>query len=182
MTWSLRLFQTTPGDFYTTAYKSWVQRWWLYLIYLGNTFDHHCDWQFPFEWKGCQQLWLSFLLLFNQDIYNLLLLWMSCLSPRLLETCHHLDSLPLPLSSLGRWLVVRQGPHLTLKSSKWVGEPTCCKGNQTSGGRQHCRLSICEYWFSWTNTASEQKILITILTLKRGPCLMGGRREKAFSS
>ena len=105
MTWSLRLFQTTPGDFDTTAYKSWVQRWWLCLIYLGNTFDHHCDWQFPFAWKGCQQLWLSFLLLFNQDIYNLLLLWMSCLSPRLLETCHHLDSLPLPLSSLGRWVV-----------------------------------------------------------------------------
>ena len=39
------------------------------------------------------------------------------------------------------------------------------------GGRQHCRLSICEYWLSWTNTVSEQKIPITILILKRGPCL-----------
>ena len=37
--------------------------------------------------------------------------------------------------------------------------------------RQHCRLSICEYWLSWTNTVSEQKIPITILILKRGPCL-----------
>ena len=36
--------------------------------------------------------------------------------------------------------------------------------------RQHCRLSICEYWLSWTNT--EQKIPITILILKRGPCLI----------
>ena len=37
--------------------------------------------------------------------------------------------------------------------------------------RQHCRLSICENWLSWTNTVSEQKIPITILILKRGPCL-----------
>ena len=35
---------------------------------------------------------------------------------------------------------------------------------------QHCRLSVCEYWLSWTNTA-EQTIPITILILKRGPCL-----------
>ena len=34
--------------------------------------------------------------------------------------------------------------------------------------RQHCHLSICEYWWSWTNTVSEQKI---ILILKRGPFL-----------
>ena len=32
--------------------------------------------------------------------------------------------------------------------------------------RQHRRLSICKYWLSWTNTASEQKIPITILILK----------------
>ena len=38
--------------------------------------------------------------------------------------------------------------------------------------RQHCRLSICENWLSWTNTVSEQKIQITILILKRGPCLV----------
>ena len=42
--------------------------------------------------------------------------------------------------------------------------------------QQHCRLSICEYWLSWTNTVSvsvsEQKIPITILILKRGPCLL----------
>ena len=38
--------------------------------------------------------------------------------------------------------------------------------------RQHCRLSICENWLSWTNTVSEQKIPITILILKRGPCLV----------
>ena len=37
--------------------------------------------------------------------------------------------------------------------------------------RQHCRLSICENWLSWTSTVSEQKIPITILILKRGPCL-----------
>ena len=37
--------------------------------------------------------------------------------------------------------------------------------------RRHCRLSICEYWLSWTNTVSEQKIPISILILKRGPCL-----------
>ena len=39
--------------------------------------------------------------------------------------------------------------------------------------RQHCRLSTCENWLSWTNTntVSEQKIPITILILKRGPCL-----------
>ena len=39
--------------------------------------------------------------------------------------------------------------------------------------RQHCRLSICENWLSWTNTVSvsEQKIPITILIMKRGPCL-----------
>ena len=37
--------------------------------------------------------------------------------------------------------------------------------------RQHCRLSICENWLSWTNTVSEQKIPITILILKLGPCL-----------
>ena len=39
------------------------------------------------------------------------------------------------------------------------------------GGRQYCRLSICEYWLSWTNTVSEQNIPLAILTLKRGPCL-----------
>ena len=38
--------------------------------------------------------------------------------------------------------------------------------------RQHCRLSICEYWLSWTNTVSEQKIPITIIILKRRPCLV----------
>ena len=31
--------------------------------------------------------------------------------------------------------------------------------------RQHCRLSICEYWLSWTNTVSEAKIQITLLLL-----------------
>ena len=42
-----------------------------------------------------------------------------------------------------------------------------------AGIRQHCRLSICENWLSWTNTVSvsEQKIPITILILKQGPCL-----------
>ena len=35
----------------------------------------------------------------------------------------------------------------------------------------HCSLSICDYRLSWTNTVSEQKIPITILILKRGPCL-----------
>ena len=48
------------------------------------------------------------------------------------------------------------------------------------GGGQYCLLSICEYCLSWTNTTSEQKIPKTILTLKRGPCLVGGRREKHF--
>ena len=45
------------------------------------------------------------------------------------------------------------------------------------GDRQHCRLSICENWLSWTNTVSvsERKIPITILILKRGPCLGGDR-------
>ena len=38
--------------------------------------------------------------------------------------------------------------------------------------RQHCRLNICEYWLSWTNTVSVQKIPINILILKRGPCLL----------
>ena len=39
--------------------------------------------------------------------------------------------------------------------------------------RQHCRLSICEYWLSLTNTVSveDQKIPITTLILKQGPCL-----------
>ena len=37
-----------------------------------------------------------------------------------------------------------------------------------STSRQHCRLSICEYWLIWT--VSEQKISITILILKQGPC------------
>ena len=147
MTWSLRLFQTTPGDFYTTAYKSWVQRWWLYLIYLGNTFDHHCDWQFPFEWKGCQQLWLSFLLLFNQDIYNFCFIAQA--------------TGDLPSSGLSP------------SSSLFLGQV---------GGGQHCLLSICDYCLSWTNTTSEQKIPIINLNLNRGPCLVGGRREKAFSS
>ena len=34
--------------------------------------------------------------------------------------------------------------------------------------RQHCRLSICEYWLSWT--VSEQKMQITFLILKQGLC------------
>ena len=34
--------------------------------------------------------------------------------------------------------------------------------------RQHCRLSICDYWLSWTNTVSEAKIQITLLILRRG--------------
>ena len=37
--------------------------------------------------------------------------------------------------------------------------------------RQHCRLSICEYWLSWTNTVSEAKIQITLL-IRNGDCLM----------
>ena len=45
--------------------------------------------------------------------------------------------------------------------------------------RQHCRLSICENWLSWT--VSEQKIPITILILKRGPCLVKLRREYIYS-
>ena len=46
---------------------------------------------------------------------------------------------------------------------------------------QHCRLSICEYWLSWTNTVSEQEIPITILSLKRGPCLHElGRAQLLF--
>ena len=53
---------------------------------------------------------------------------------------------------------------------------------QVGGGQHCCPVCICDYCLSWTNTASEQKIPITILTLKRGPCLVGGRREKAFSS
>ena len=39
--------------------------------------------------------------------------------------------------------------------------------------RQHCRLSICEYWQSLTNTVntvSVQKIPVTILIPKQGPC------------
>ena len=40
-------------------------------------------------------------------------------------------------------------------------------------GRQHCRLSICEYWSSWTNTVSvsvsEAKIQITLLILNGDP-------------
>ena len=38
----------------------------------------------------------------------------------------------------------------------------------------HLRLdsiAVSVYWLSWTNTVSEQKIPITILILKRGPCL-----------
>ena len=46
-----------------------------------------------------------------------------------------------------------------------------CKRLTWGLGRQHCRLSICEYWLSWTNTVSEQKIPISILILKRRPCL-----------
>ena len=48
--------------------------------------------------------------------------------------------------------------------------------NTGTWGRQHCRLRICEYWLSWTNTVSvsEQKIPITILILERGPCLTWG--------
>ena len=49
---------------------------------------------------------------------------------------------------------------LTQLVSKWQG---CL--------RQHCRHNIREYWLSWTNTVSEQKIPITILILKQGPCL-----------
>ena len=46
--------------------------------------------------------------------------------------------------------------------------------------RQHCRLSICEYWLSLTNTVSEQKITITILILKRGPCLIHTYNHKRW--
>ena len=35
--------------------------------------------------------------------------------------------------------------------------------------RQHCRLSICDYWLSWTNTVSEAKIQITLLILNGDP-------------
>ena len=35
--------------------------------------------------------------------------------------------------------------------------------------RQHCRLSICEYWLGWTNTVSEAKIQITLLILNGDP-------------
>ena len=45
---------------------------------------------------------------------------------------------------------------------------------KTFKSRHHCRLSNCEYWLSWTNTVSEQKIPITILILKLGPCLILG--------
>ena len=38
--------------------------------------------------------------------------------------------------------------------------------NLVSMNRQHCRLSICDYWWSWTNT--EAKIQITLLILRRG--------------
>ena len=40
--------------------------------------------------------------------------------------------------------------------------------------RQHCRLSICEYWLSFTNTDSESeaKIQITLLKLRRGALSM----------
>ena len=45
------------------------------------------------------------------------------------------------------------------------------------GPRQHCRLSICEYWLSWTNIASEAKIQITLLILTLSkvnvPCKRG---------
>ena len=34
--------------------------------------------------------------------------------------------------------------------------------------RQHCRLSICEYWLSLTNTVTEAKIQMTLLILRRG--------------
>ena len=34
--------------------------------------------------------------------------------------------------------------------------------------KQYCRLSICEYWLSFTNTVSEAKIQITLLILRRG--------------
>ena len=63
--------------------------------------------------------------------------------------------------------------------SGWVAA-TCSDGSvrpphrqRVGRCRQHCRLSICENWLSWTNTVSvsEQKIPITILILKRGPCL-----------
>ena len=35
--------------------------------------------------------------------------------------------------------------------------------------RQHCRLSICDYRLSWTNTVSEAKIQITLLILNGNP-------------
>ena len=38
--------------------------------------------------------------------------------------------------------------------------------------RQHCRLSICDYRLSWTNTVSEAKIQITLLILRRGALSM----------
>ena len=41
-----------------------------------------------------------------------------------------------------------------------------------SGGILDIAVSFfCDYWLSLTNTVSEQKIPITILILKRGPCL-----------
>ena len=44
-----------------------------------------------------------------------------------------------------------------------------CKRLTWGLGRQHCRLSICEYWLSWTNTVSEAKVQITLLILNGDP-------------
>ena len=45
-------------------------------------------------------------------------------------------------------------------SSFWVA------GVDLVTARQHCRLSICEYWLSWTITVSKQTFLLLILILK----------------
>ena len=48
--------------------------------------------------------------------------------------------------------------------------------------RQHCRLSICEYLLSLTNTVSEAKIQITLLILRPGAATAAISADRPNSS
>ena len=49
-----------------------------------------------------------------------------------------------------------------------VGGFNCFCGKILIVGGFNCRLSICDYWLSWTNTVLEAKIQATLLILRRG--------------
>ena len=75
--------------------------------------------------------------------------------------CHKIRALswPSPRSPISSSLLCFLSEHcicIEFLISYFSGYPMC---------REHCRLSICEYWLSWTNTVSAAKIQITFLIL-----------------